>query len=286
MSWVNEVHKIADNLYCIKDVQSINRYVVVGSKSALLFDTGFGFTDFKPLVREITDKELYVVDSHADPDHALGNYLFDDVYVSRYDYGNLFVIDKTDFKRSQLEYRLAKPDSQLAVEMGDPIFWLATSVFDAKYHLVDEGFTFDLGETTLEVIATPGHTSGSIALVDRDNKRLFTGDTVADYNVYYMDVAGAEERSFEPLAVYLDSLCRLRDVVDSGYKVFPAHGPWSLGVGIIEDAIENLLQIHECKGEEREIVSSLGYPAHQHCYRTANLLYSPRLAADFRRVSL
>src|SRR6516164_11683291 len=40
-----------------------------------------------------------------------------------------------------------------------------------------DGDKFDLGGRTLEVLATPGHTPDSIALIDRANGLLFTGDT-------------------------------------------------------------------------------------------------------------
>ena len=40
-----------------------------------------------------------------------------------------------------------------------------------------EGDRIDLGERSLEVIATPGHTPDAICLLDRKNGLLFTGDT-------------------------------------------------------------------------------------------------------------
>jgi hypothetical protein len=42
---------------------------------------------------------------------------------------------------------------------------------------IRDGFRIKLGGRTVEVIATPGHTPDAIALLDRDNKLLFTGDT-------------------------------------------------------------------------------------------------------------
>jgi glyoxylase-like metal-dependent hydrolase (beta-lactamase superfamily II) len=38
--------------------------------------------------------------------------------------------------------------------------------------------TIDLGDSSLKVIPTPGHTPGSICLYNRETKELFTGDTV------------------------------------------------------------------------------------------------------------
>jgi hydroxyacylglutathione hydrolase len=44
--------------------------------------------------------------------------------------------------------------------------------------VLDDGEIIDLGDTSLQVIPTPGHTPGSICLYDRGTKGLFTGDTV------------------------------------------------------------------------------------------------------------
>lgn len=119
MSYTHELIKVTDELYVIKDVKSINKYLIIGKTHALVFDTGFGFTDFKPIIRELTKLPYYVVDSHADVDHALGNYLFDEVYISVYDYRHLAFNDNPKFKREQVDYRLNKPGSLLAQELDE-----------------------------------------------------------------------------------------------------------------------------------------------------------------------
>jgi glyoxylase-like metal-dependent hydrolase (beta-lactamase superfamily II) len=42
---------------------------------------------------------------------------------------------------------------------------------------IHDGFKVNLGGRTLEVISVPGHTPDAIALLDRENGLLFTGDT-------------------------------------------------------------------------------------------------------------
>lgn len=43
---------------------------------------------------------------------------------------------------------------------------------------LDEGDVINLGEWSLEVIHTPGHSAGSVALYERKSKVLFSGDTI------------------------------------------------------------------------------------------------------------
>ena len=50
--------------------------------------------------------------------------------------------------------------------------------------LVEGGETFDIGDLSLEVIHTPGHTSGSICLYESDRKWLFSGDTVFPFGAF------------------------------------------------------------------------------------------------------
>jgi glyoxylase-like metal-dependent hydrolase (beta-lactamase superfamily II) len=43
---------------------------------------------------------------------------------------------------------------------------------------VKDGHVFRLGERDVQVIALPGHTPGSICLLDSKTRSLFTGDTM------------------------------------------------------------------------------------------------------------
>lgn len=281
MSWINEVIKINDNLYCIKDVQSVNKYLIIGMEKALLFDTGFGFVDFRPLVREITNRELIVVNSHADLDHVLGNYLFEEVYLSRYDYKNLQINEQPELKQQQLAHRLNKPGSRLAEEMGDPQSWLAQSIYKPTYHLIDAGFVFDLGNLQLEVIALPGHSSGSIALLERNNGWMFTGDSIMEYNVFYMP-AGNPPRLPEPMMVYYDSLLRVKTRMPEISFLYPGHGPFNIGSQVILDTIANLEEIHSRRGVDEDFITYHGKAAKRHYYGKSLIYFVDEYVEPFR----
>jgi len=78
-----------------------------------------------------------------------------------------------------------------------------------------------------EVVHTPGHTTGHIAIEAGD--ALFVGDAVLP--TYTPNVGGSDTRAETPLSTYLDTLDRLRTVGASGDKrdattvrSFPGHG--------------------------------------------------------------
>ncbi|MFQ6012738.1 MAG: MBL fold metallo-hydrolase [Thermoplasmata archaeon] len=82
--------------------------------------------------------------------------------------------------------------------------------------VIEYGDKLDLGDSTLEVLSTPGHTVGSICLLGDDGS-LFTGDTVFPYGgVGRWDF---ETGNFDQL---LASVKRLNDLEVS--DLYPGHG--------------------------------------------------------------
>ncbi|MBI4634206.1 MAG: MBL fold metallo-hydrolase [Deltaproteobacteria bacterium] len=75
---------------------------------------------------------------------------------------------------------------------------------------------FDLGSHTLEVIHTPGHTSGSICIYEFKTKIVFSGDTVfAGGTLSYIAESGS-------VGDYINSITRLEARKIS--MIFPGHG--------------------------------------------------------------
>jgi glyoxylase-like metal-dependent hydrolase (beta-lactamase superfamily II) len=75
---------------------------------------------------------------------------------------------------------------------------------------------FDLGNHILEVIHTPGHTSGSICIYEFNTKVLFSGDTVfAGGTLSYIAESGS-------VGDYINSIMRLEARKIS--EIYPGHG--------------------------------------------------------------
>ena len=266
MSYVHDVQKINDRLYCIKDVQSINKYLIVGSEKALVFDTGFGFTDFKPVIRELTDLDYYVVDSHSDVDHASGNYLFDEVYIGIHDYKNLSYIEDPEYRKVQVDYRISKHPA--LVDEMDLDAYYQMSAYHTNYRFLEGGEVFDLGDLKLEVIPIPGHTGGSVCLFERSKGWLFTGDSVMKYNVYY-----AQEQC-EPLKVYYHSLKKLQTMENEVSTIFPGHGEYGIPAHFISDLMTNVEEILSQEEEDEFVNLPFGMVGYKHTYADTLIYYS------------
>lgn len=77
------------------------------------------------------------------------------------------------------------------------------------------------GNTTLEIIPTPGHTPGHVCLFNRREKMLFTGDTVFKESIGRTDLPGGDYSWI--MRSIIDKIIPLGDEV----KIFPGHGPTS-----------------------------------------------------------
>ncbi len=83
--------------------------------------------------------------------------------------------------------------------------------------VLTDGAEIDLGDSTLRVIHTPGHTPGSICLYEAQSKSLFSGDTVFPYgSIGRADLPGGSSRDL------IHSISRLVTLDVS--VLYPGHG--------------------------------------------------------------
>lgn len=175
--------KINENTYRIED-NGVRALLFIGTEKALLVDSGFGTSgSMKETVGALTDKAVMLVNSHADGDHTGGNGDFETAYMHPAEMPHYF--------------RKAKPDASVCA------LW--------------EGDVIDIGGRSFEVILISGHTPGSIALLDRQNRILISGDTVSEAPVYMF----GEARSLQAYMAALKKLMKLRHLFD---EIYPSHG--------------------------------------------------------------
>ena len=165
---IYNVRELETGLYRIGN-SAVFMDLIVGSHHALLFDTGYGYGDLKAVVRFITDKPLYVVNSHGHVDHACGNQAFGGAYIHPLDMELCREHNGPQMRRAELDMAEVPPDFDLDAHLG---------LGPGELKPVGEGDTFDLGGVTLQVIHLPGHTAGSIGLWCPEKKLLYVGDAM------------------------------------------------------------------------------------------------------------
>jgi glyoxylase-like metal-dependent hydrolase (beta-lactamase superfamily II) len=170
-----EVYRIRPGVFAIYEphqFEEVISYLIVGSRRALLFDTGMGISDISKVAGRLTSLPVSVLNSHTHNDHVGDNWRFNSVYGM-----------DTAFTRENASGSTADAQAELAPDQvcGElPAGFNARSYATRPFHIthwLHDGDTIDLGGRALRVIATPGHTPDSIALLDAGNGLLFTGDT-------------------------------------------------------------------------------------------------------------
>lgn len=156
-------------------------YLVAGSERALLIDTGLAQKDFSELLQGVTSLPCILVNTHTHPDHTGGNKNFEEIY--------------------------AHPAAQAAEEK-----------LGLKLNPVTEGYVFDLGGRTVEVIEVPGHTKDSICLLVPDLRILFVGDTLHEQRPLFM----LDE--FCDLDEYIRTMDKVIGISNRFDTILPGHG--------------------------------------------------------------
>ncbi len=209
--------KVSDWLYILDEVNCTYMYLIIGKEKALLIDAGYGFTQFRHLIDEVTDLPLTVVCTHGHDDHVLGCTQFPQAYLNERDFDLLWSNDNPVQKEKQIVARReSAPDIDNLI---DKETYCNTSLRSCEFLPVSDGDVFDLGGITLQVYPIPGHTKGSIALYCPEKKAIFTGDTVMkNHRVIYSQ---ALEISAPPQE-FIAALTRIEKLDIE--TVWPAHG--------------------------------------------------------------
>lgn len=81
--------------------------------------------------------------------------------------------------------------------------------------------TLSAGKLTLEVMHTPGHSAGSACFYEKNQKMLFTGDTLFAESIGRTDLSGG---SFDEI---MDSINNKILPLGDDIAIYPGHGPES-----------------------------------------------------------
>lgn len=171
-----DVYKLIEGAYAIYEPNQFEEaicYLLVDQKRAVLIDTGTGIGNLKKVVSKLTDLPVSVILTHEHYDHVAAAYRFKD--IAMFDNADALKVLRAGRDNASLQKYLKKDYLWKPLpEDFDPGTWTIPSMEPTT--LLHDGDMIDLGGRKLEVIYTPGHSPGSICLLDRENRILFTGD--------------------------------------------------------------------------------------------------------------
>ena len=256
------ITKIKDSVYGVLDEIEASFYIVKGSEKTAVIDTGMSpGKNILPVVRSLTDQPLFLVLTHAHPDHFYHMGEFDEVYLCH---------EELKLEDPSVTDLLKEKNLNLA-DTGN----------------IRTGDVLSLGDRSLEVFEVPGHSPGSVVFYDAADKLLFTGDALGSGSGSWMHIPGALT-----LDVYLESLKALQKwlVLQGGDMrfccghdrqkfeslVMPGYNPVSLGqLADLIDLVDGVIQ-GEIVGRESSVEIGAGLdPVFYASYGRAELQYLP-----------
>ncbi len=191
----------------------VRMFLFEGEREALLVDAGFGSGDLKAFLATLTDKPVRsVVLTHADPDHTGCCGQFERVLMH------------------PAELALCSSRGKLDPAAAVPVW---------------EGDRLRVGGRTLEVVLIPGHTPGSIALLDRENRFLIGGDSVQSGGIFMF----GEGRSLPAFVCSMSKLIAMGDVFDVCYA---SHGEATVTRDILPALKQGALDVMAGRIEPQE----------------------------------
>jgi hydroxyacylglutathione hydrolase len=215
---------IGRDIWSISGPANDQMYLAIGSRKAMLVDTGMGVGDLAEEVKKLTALQLVVVNTHGHPDHAGGSPNFAGVWLHPQDLDIMHAMCTDAYRLEDMKAFLGEQSpayQRMVIGM--------VKYHQVKMEALKSNQVLDLGDRQFEVFETPGHTPGSVCLLNEKEKILFSGDTIVETPVWlYL-------KHSCPLNKYVESLTNIRG--RSFETIYPGHLPAPLSRQNLEDLI-------------------------------------------------
>ena len=195
-------------------------FLLDDGKTAILYDTGFGFTGFevaKNIEKVLGERPLdYIFLTHSHYDHALGS-----AYILRH-YPDAKVVAgeyaKSIFERDGAKKTMRELDSKYAAKCGIIDYEFLGDELRVDIS-VNDGDVITAGDLCFEVLYLPGHTRCCVGYFCKEKGLLLSNETLGVYD---------GEKTIVPsyLVGYADSITSIERVekLDIRYILAPHYG--------------------------------------------------------------
>lgn len=184
----------------IKSVTGIlgsNCYLISSGDECAVIDPGAKFGEIMEMISEEACKLKYIILTHVHLDHIIS------------------VDELRESTKAPVLAHISEAGYLVDIWYNGAAFFGMDKKFKEADKFLEDGEILPLGDETLEIMHTPGHTPGSICIKCADN--IFTGDTLFQSSVGRTDLGTGNGRDLEK------SLKRLLEQPDDTL-IYPGHG--------------------------------------------------------------
>lgn len=215
--------ELGNGIYEINEFDNVSMFLIVGEEKALLIDAGIGIGNVRAFAEKLAGKPVQVFLTHNHRDHVGNAPLFDEVHISRIDYGMGKMIRPLTSKKSRKQYTEATaqkyPDKKYP--WSDEDISNFSEAQEPVVHLIEDQYEFDLGGRLITCYLCPGHTPGSMVAVDSKTKYVFSGDCCNKFlGIGVRPIKGMEHASIEES---YEAMRRIRDIGIDVKNIYSAH---------------------------------------------------------------
>ena len=212
-------------------------YLLLGRERALLIDTGLGVGNIREVTDRLTSLPVTAAATHVHWDHIGGHRYFDRIAVHEAERGWLagdFPIPLAVVKRN-----LAKEPCEFPADFRIEDY----QIYRGEPQLVlHDGDRLALGDRTVTVLHTPGHSPGHCCFYEPERGYLYSGDLI------YSGCLDAFYPSTDP-RLFAQSVRKVRRLAVK--HLLPGHHRLDISVSII-DRIEEAFRGLEANGQLRQ----------------------------------
>lgn len=228
------IEKIDEKTFIISEYQhweQMHSYLIIGDERAILLDTGLGVANIKEVVKQLTDSPIQVITTHVHWDHIGGHYSFSRIGVHELE--KSWLEDRFPLPLNSVKENLMKSPCNLPEEFNIDDY----TIRQVKVTMpLKDGDNIELGNRSLKVIHTPGHSPGHICLYEEKTGYLFSGDLI------YKGKLDAFYPTTNPVQ-FMDSINKVVEL--SVERVFPAHYSLEIDKGIIKEVQQAFKEIND-----------------------------------------
>lgn len=197
------VSELARGVWQLTEPGHVCSWLVAGERAAALIDTGCGFVPIRPVVEELTDLPVTVVNTHHHFDHVGGNHEWERIVIHPDGVAGLAAEVPREVLGAYARYAAEQVERFELYERLDRRFYhlledahrvrpLPAVVAAGEWRIratratgvIVHGDVIELGARRLRVRHTPGHSRDCVCLELIGERILFGGDTVNTGPVY------------------------------------------------------------------------------------------------------